>query len=186
MNRPSGSLPEHPGDEVLARGRFIRLLQRGGWEFIDHPGLRGIVVLVALTPDGKLLLVEQYRTALDARVIELPAGMAGDKPELAAEPLEEAARRELEEETGYRAGRIEFLGQGPGSPGRTRYLYSFFRARDLVRVHAGGGDETEDIVVHEVPLDEIDRWLDERAAAGSIVDFKIHAGLYFLLRERRT
>ena len=67
-------------EEILGEGRFTRLVRRDGWEFIDHPVLRGIVVLVAVTPGDRLLLVEQYRTPLGRRVLELPAGMAGDRP----------------------------------------------------------------------------------------------------------
>jgi ADP-ribose pyrophosphatase len=170
---------------VLARGRFVRLLQRDGWEFIDQPGLRGLVVIVAVTPDRKLLLVEQHRTPLDGRTLELPAGMVGDQPGSEEEPFEDAARRELEEETGYRAGHLDFLARGPASPARSKYYYHFFRAHQLVRVHAGGGDESEDITVHEAPLDHIEDWLASQAAQGLHVDPKIFVGLYFLQREPR-
>jgi len=167
--------------KVLGQGRFIRLVDRDGWEFIDHPGLLGIAVIVAVTPENRLLLVEQYREPLQARVIELPAGLAGDVD--GDRDLVAAARRELEEETGYTADRLERLATGPQSPGRTAFLYSFFRARDPRRIHAGGGVDAENITVHEVPLERIEEWLSAREAEGLLIDPKIWAGLYFIRRE---
>ena len=169
--------------KILAEGRFIRFVERDGWEFIDQPKLRGIVVIVAVTPEKRLLLVEQYRAALDARVIELPAGMVGDVCGAEDEPFENAAMRELEEETGYAAERMELLTVGPASPGRIAFLYTFLRAHGLRRIHAGGGDEHEDIVVHEVPLAGLHAWLLARTTAGQLVDPKIWTGLYFIHRE---
>jgi ADP-ribose pyrophosphatase len=176
----SADVPEY---EVLHQGRYVRLVRKNGWEFVERDGITGIVVVVAVTDDQRLLLVEQHRIPLDGRVIELPAGMVGDKGE--DEPFEVGATRELEEETGWRAGHMDFLTCGPASPGRTRYYYHFYRARDLVRTGSGGGDEFEAITVHEAPLDDIDRWLAARAADGLHVDPKIYVGLYFLQREAR-
>lgn len=169
---------------VIAEGRFIRFVERGGWEFIDQPNLRGIVVIVAVTPDDKLLMVEQYRAPFDCHIIELPAGMVGDIAGAELEPFENAAIRELEEETGYRAARMEPLTTGPASPGRIAFLYSFFRAYDLKRVHKGGGDATENIVVHEVPLRELNAWLVDQEKKGRLIDPKIWAGLYFIQQEK--
>lgn len=172
--------PPNHRDRILGEGRFVRLVDRDGWEFIDQPNLRGIVVLVAVTPQDRLLLVEQYRPPLAGRAIELPAGMVGDHDGAEHEPFETAARRELEEETGYTAARLEKLAVGPASPGRSGFLYSFYRAHGLRRIHEGGGDEHEDIVVHEAPLDGIRGWLEARAADGLHIDPKIWAGLYFI------
>jgi ADP-ribose pyrophosphatase len=168
--------------KILGQGRYVRLVDRRGWEFIDQPDLRGIVVIVAVTPENKLLLVEQYRPPLDARIIELPAGMVGDHDGGEHETFETAATRELEEETGYTAKRMEKLTAGPASPGRSSFIYSFFRARDLTRIHEGGGDEFEDIVVHEAPLEKIHEWLSAREREGKLIDPKIWAGLHFIGR----
>jgi ADP-ribose pyrophosphatase len=154
-------------------------MSRNGWEFVEHPHIRGIVVLVAVTPARELLLVEQYREPLQRRVLELPAGMVGDHAGGRDEPMEVAARRELLEETGYEAGRMTHLMAGPYSPGRSSDLYTFYLASDLCRVHEGGGDEHEDIVVHHMPLHGADAWLDRAAAGGLLLDAKIYAGLYF-------
>ncbi|HXT22313.1 MAG TPA: NUDIX hydrolase, partial [Thermoanaerobaculia bacterium] len=103
--------------EVLGEGRFLRLLRRRGWELVERNGVQGIVVLVAVTPDGELLLVEQHREPVRGTVIELPAGLAGDELDSAGESLEQAATRELREETGWEATSWERLSTGPPSAG---------------------------------------------------------------------
>jgi ADP-ribose pyrophosphatase len=177
------------GDEesrTLGEGRHIRLRVDGGWEYAERLGITGIVVIVAVTPDGKLLLVEQFRQPVGARVIELPAGLAGDTPEARGEPLEEAARRELLEETGYRADRFEPLADGPPSPGMTTEQLTLFRAEGLTRVGPGGGDAHEEIQIHEVELSRVESWLRERQRDGRLVDVKVYAGLYFATTARAS
>jgi ADP-ribose pyrophosphatase len=169
---------EHP-IRVLAEGRHLRLVDEGGWEYTQRLNICGIVVIVAVTPEGRILLVEQYRQPMHSRVVELPAGLAGDTPEAANEPLTAAARRELFEETGYEAGSFDLLAEGPPSPGMTSERISFFRANDLSKTGPGGGDEAEDIEVHEVSLEAAPEWLWERERAGRLVDPKVYAGLYF-------
>ncbi len=141
----------------------------------------GIVIIVALTPDDELIFVEQYRPPVGARVIELPAGLAGDISGQEHEALARAAERELEEETGYRAARMEELVQGPVSAGLTSEIVTFFRAHDLTRITDGGGDEHEDIEVHRIPLSErAGRGSPSVSAAGVLVDSKVYVALYFL------
>jgi ADP-ribose pyrophosphatase len=166
--------------ETLCNGKWLRLKRRGRWEFAERVNAGGGVIIVAVTPEDRLLLVEQYRAAIESRTIEMPAGLVGDLAESVGEHAVEAARRELLEETGYEAGRIEFLMAGPSSSGMSNEIMAFVRAYDLVRVHAGGGDETEDIVVHEVPRAEAARWLLQKISEGYSVDPKMFAGLYFL------
>jgi ADP-ribose pyrophosphatase len=169
-----------PGDKprVLAKGRFLTFIEEGGWEYVTRPGVTGIVVIVAVTDDDRLVLVEQYRPAVHNRVIELPAGLVGDIDGQRAESLRDAAARELEEETGYRAAAWDALQEGPVAVGVSDEVVSFFRAREIARVGAGGGDDTEDITVHEVPLGELRGFLEAKQRAGLAVDPKIHAGLY--------
>ena len=169
----------------IGRGRFIRLVRRGGWEWAERTNASGIVVIVAVTPDDKVLLVEQHRVPVGGPVIELPAGLAGDIAGEEDEDLSVAANRELEEETGWRAERLERLTAGPVSAGMTSEVLTFYRAHGLQRVGDGGGDPSEDIVVHEVPLTEVHGWLEARAAAGVMADPKVYAGLYFLQHEQR-
>jgi ADP-ribose pyrophosphatase len=163
---------------VVAQGRYLTFLDDAGWEYVTRPHVRGIVVIVPITAEGRLVLVEQYRTAVHKRVIELPAGMVGDADERRAESMADAAARELEEETGYAAAEMKFLFEGPIAVGVSDEEVSFFHARGLTRVGPGGGDETEDITVHEVPLDELAPFFAAKQEQGLGVDPKIYAGLY--------
>lgn len=171
------------GRRVLAEGRHVRLVDEDGWEFAERPTASGIAVIVAVTPDGRLLLVEQFRPPVRRRVIELPAGLAGDLAGHEAEPLAEAARRELLEETGYAAEVMHPLtAGGPPSAGITSEIVTFFRASGLKRVAPGGGDGDESIVVHEVELSAADAWLGAKSGDGLLVDPKVYAGLYWARR----
>lgn len=163
---------------VLGTGRHLRLVRSGRWEYVERIDVIGIVALVAVTRQREIVLVEQDRPAVDARVVDLPAGLAGDVE--GEDSLEAAARRELEEETGFRAKRLEWLGEAPPSPGLCSEIVTFFRARDLERAGPGGGVDGERIEVHLVPLDGIDDWLAERHSAGVLIDLKLYAGLHFI------
>jgi ADP-ribose pyrophosphatase len=165
----------------LFNGRYLRLLQHGGWEYVERTHSASAVIIVAVTPADRVLFVEQYRIPVGARSIEMPAGLVGDLGH--AESVEAAAARELLEETGWRAGRIEFLMQGPTSSGLSSEQAAFVRAHDLVREHAGGGDESENITVHEIPRSEAAAWLDAQRRAGYAIDPKLYAGLWFIERN---
>ncbi len=173
MNSPGGA-------GILYRGRHLSLCQRQGWEYASRHGASGVVGIVALTPDGRIVLVEQERIPVGCPVIELPAGVAGDLPGAENEPTETAARRELLEETGYQAAELVRLASGPSSPGLTSEVVELYLARDVVRVSGGGGDGHEQIVVHEVPVSGLPDWLAAQEARGALVDFKIHAAMYLL------
>jgi ADP-ribose pyrophosphatase len=118
--------------------------------------------------------------------IEMPAGLVGDHPSSASESAMAAADRDLVEETGYKAARIDFIMAGPTSAGMSNEIRAFVRARVLTRVEAGGGDETENITLHEVPRHEAASWLVRKMADGYSVDPKMFAGLYFLEHEDIT
>jgi len=169
--------------EVIAEGDYIRMLRRNDWEYVERRNISGIVVIAPVTADGKLILIEQYRPPVDSIVIELPAGLAGDEDDHADEGLAEAAQRELLEETGYAAGRMELVTEGPVSPGTSAEVISLFLATGLKRVAEGGGDETEDITVHGVPLAEAHSWLEDQRAKGKQLDPKVYAGVYFALKS---
>ena len=166
--------------EVLFNGRWLRLMRRGRWEFAERTNPGGGVIIVAITPDSCVLFVEQWREAVRGKTIEMPAGLVGDLAGNTEESAIAAAARELAEETGYRAGRIEFLMAGPSSAGMSNEMIAFVRAYDLVREHAGGGDSTENILVHEVPLADAARWLLGKSREGYSIDPKLFAGLYFI------
>ena len=84
------------------------------------------------------------------------------------------------EETGYLATALTRQFHGPPSAGITSEEVTFFLARDVERVADGGGDGSEDITVHAVPIDQVARWLDDQARQGKAIDVKIYAGLWCL------
>ncbi len=181
--RKSGQSPDEP--RVLGEGRFTRLLSYRGWEWVERTSVKAAVVIVAISERRQLLLVEQYRIPLARRVIELPAGLVGDLAENRQEGLEEAACRELLEETGYEAGGFEFLLEGPTSPGLANEVYTMLLARDVRKVAPGGGDASENIQVHVVPLDQVETWLESKRREGVMVSPKIYSGLYFVTARGR-
>jgi ADP-ribose pyrophosphatase len=164
-------------DTLLYAGRYLQLVDRGGWELVSRR--HRVAVLVAWTPEDEILLVEQFRVPVGQRTLELPAGLVGDEPGRESEALLEAARRELEEETGWRAGNVAEIMPCPTSAGMTDEMAVFVRATDLVRTGDGGGDASEDIVVHAVGREQIDDWLAERHARGFAIDPKIYTALYW-------
>ncbi|HVJ61407.1 MAG TPA: NUDIX hydrolase [Tahibacter sp.] len=166
--------------EVLFNGRWLRLCRRGQWEYAERTNPGGAVIVLALTPEGCVLFVEQWREAIRARAVEMPAGLIGDEPGAAGEHAAQAAERELLEETGYACGRVAYYMAGPSSAGMSTESIAFVRAYDLARVHAGGGNSDENITVHEIPRAEAARWLLRKAAEGCAIDPKVFAGLYFL------
>ena len=167
--------------ETMCEGKYLRLMNRGTWEYAERTTGGHAVLVLAVTPDRKLIFVEQFRVPVDRRTIELPAGLVGDTQD--DDTFEEAARRELLEETGWSADEVKVLMVGPTSSGMSNELIAFVRARGLTRVHAGGGDETEDITVHEIPVDEAPSWLAAKMADGYAMDPKLWAGLWLLDRD---
>ena len=166
--------------ETLCNGKWLRLKRRGRWEYAERTNPGGGVMIIAVTEEERILFVEQYRPAIECMTIEMPAGLVGDVASSAGESAIDAAHRELVEETGYRAGAIDFLMSGPTSAGMSNEILAFVRARDLVRVEAGGGDETEEITLHEVPRSEAAAWLVEKINTGYSIDPKMFAGLFML------
>ncbi|MBC8288879.1 MAG: NUDIX hydrolase [Planctomycetes bacterium] len=163
--------------ETRYEGRFLRMVARGHWEFVERANSTGVVAVLAVTPDEKILLVEQFRPPVDCSVIEIPAGLAGDIAGEENEDFSTAAVRELAEESGYEPEEVRFLGAGPSSAGLTNECISFYEATKIKKVGDGGGDESESIIVHEVPLIGLRAWLNERAECGAMIDPKIFAAL---------
>ena len=165
--------------EIVTDGQHVQLMRRGSWEYVTRKKASGIVGIVAITNDGKLLLVEQFRPPLGKRVIEIPAGLAGDIEGQEAEGLTEAARRELLEETGYAAEEMELLTSGAASAGITDEVISLFRATGLEKVASGAGDGSEQITVHAIALPQVRAWLQEMQSGGKVIDLKVFGALYF-------
>lgn len=169
--------------EILHAGQFLRLVRNGRWEYVQRVTRDHAVIIIGLTPQQEVVLIEQTRIPAGGKVIEWPAGLVGDSAATADEALEQTARRELLEETGFEAGRFMPIFSGPPSPGLASETITWFRAHGLRRVGPGGGEGGEDISVHVIPLAQVDDWLDRWQAAGGKIDPKVYAGLYFLLRE---
>jgi nicotinamidase/pyrazinamidase len=178
----SSEILEREPVELIGEGRWLRLVRRGRWEFAQRVVGATAAVIVAVTNDDELILIEQPRPAIGKPVIELPAGLIGDIAGAEDEAPELAAARELEEETGYRAARLERVTAGTSTAGLSDEWLIMYVAHELERVGDGGGDEHEDITVHLVPLAEVEGWLSERERGGAIIDLKVWAGLYFARR----
>jgi len=167
--------------KTMWEGKYLRMVTRGRWEYAERTNAGSAVIVIAVTPEDKLVFVEQFRVPLNANTIEMPAGLVGDTD--ANDTLEDAARRELLEETGWLASDVKVLMVGPTSSGMSNEVVAFVRARGLTRVHAGGGDETENITVHEVPVADAPRWLAAKMAEGYGMDAKLWAGLWLIDRD---
>lgn len=161
--------------EVLYKGEHLELRRRRGWEYVEHRVAKESVMVVALTADERIVLVEEFRPAVEASVICLPAGLVGDE---GPEESSAAAGRELLEETGWGAAALELVGRGPGSAGMSSEIVGFYSARGVERTGEQGEREREEIRVHVVPLAELVPWAREKEAAGILVDPKVWAGLF--------
>src|SRR5687768_7979361 len=168
--------------QTLAEGKYVRLVKEGKWEWATRKNTTGIVGIVAVTDERRIVLVEQFRRPVNKNVIELPAGLAGDVAGQETEDLSCAARRELLEETGYEAAAMERVAEGAASAGMTDEVITLFLARGLRKTGEAEGDGSEDITLHEVPLPEAPAWLDARGREGKLVDLKVYCGLYFATR----
>lgn len=160
------------------KGRYLSLVERDDWEYATRTN-PVVAVLVAWLPDQRLVLVEQYRKPIERMTIELPAGLVGDQRGQAEESVVAAAHRELTEETGYTARWITEIMRCPTSAGMTDETAVFLSARDLEKTGPGGGDASEDIVVHTIERNRIDAWLREQYQLGKAVDPKIYTALYW-------
>ena len=157
--------PETPWE-----GKYIKVTKQGRWEFVSRT--RGVSAAVILAVDeGRVILVEQYRVPLGKKCLELPAGLIGDEEE--GEDVHEAALRELEEETGYRAERMIDLGRFHASPGMSSEGFNLLRAEGLTKVGEGGGVGAEDIIVHRVALGEVPAFVERKRREDLAIDVKM-------------
>src|SRR5262245_23735682 len=138
---------------TLWEGKHLRVRRCGPWEYVERSNASGGVMILALTDENKLLLVEQYRVPMGKRVIELPAGLVGDREDCKMENLIDAAKRELIEETGYEAREMVFLMGGPSSAGLTNEVNALVRAKGLRQIAEGGGGQGEEIILRSIPLE---------------------------------
>ena len=173
--------------KILHEGRYLRFLLSSytdmngiirQWESFQRVNCKGIVVIVPVTHEHEVLLVRQFRPPLDGFVIEFPAGL-NDK----GETLEEAARRELLEETGYSTGELVFLTDGPMSSGASGEILTAYLAKGLKFVVVGERDESEDIEVLKIPMPDLDTTLSSLREEGNYIDLKIYGLLALALKH---
>ena len=159
-----------PPLEVMWEGKFVRALRRVKWEYASRArDIRAVVILAE--HDGQVILVEQPRVPTGCRCIELPAGLVGDHDPSAT--VESTAIKELEEETGFTASHVERLGDFYSSPGMLAEGFTLVRAHGVRKIGDGGGDESEEIVVHLVPRADIPNFVEQKRAEGLGVDAKL-------------
>ena len=169
---------EATNPEVLGEGRFLRLVSNDGWEYVTRRRGTDVVGIVAVTDQNELILVRQHRMAVAGEVLELPAGLVGDESD--GETALAAAKRELEEETGFTCERVEPLTRGASSAGLTDEQVLLVRAWKVRRIGEGGGVGGEQITVVTLPLHQAREHLLEVANNGGCIDFKVWAALAFL------
>ncbi len=179
------------GSRVAYRGRYLVFRvdeierddgTRSERDVIDHPGA---VVMLALDPDDNVLLVRQWRAPAGEALLELPAGTLDRDEDGTTEDPADAASRELEEETGYRAGRWEKVAEFWTAPGFATELMHLYFATDLTPADEDGRlgpDEDEHLELRAVP------WGDAVAMAerGEIRDAKSIVALFWLARRMST
>lgn len=164
---------------VVYNGKFIRMVDRDGWEYASRKNLSGIVGIIGITDRKELLLIEQFRPPLNRSVIEIPAGLAGDLKGSENEVLSRAARRELLEETGYVCKSLKQVAVGSSSAGICDEIITLFLATGLTFTGTAHGDGSEDIATHLVPLEKVDAWLKRQRRRGKEVDLKVYAALHW-------
>jgi ADP-ribose pyrophosphatase len=167
--------------QIVWAGRYIETIVEGRWEYVKRARGIGAAVILALTDDDEVVLIDQPRMALGRRCLELPAGLVGD--ETAGEDPTASAERELEEETGFAARHWEELGEFASSPGMLGETFRLFRATGLTRVGPGGGVSSEDIATHVVKLADVPAFVAAKRAAGFAIDVKLLAVLPYARRD---
>jgi ADP-ribose pyrophosphatase len=174
--------------EVLRRSRVLEFRidtveapdgHRSTRDIAGHPGGVG---MVAIDADGNVLLVRQWRHAVGRALLEIPAGTLDRHPDGSVEEHLGAAKRELEEETGYRAGSWRHLAGFYTAPGFTSELMHVYLAEDLSPAHEGrlGPDEDERLELERLPLGEA----VAMAERGEFADAKSIVGLLLAARAR--
>lgn len=151
----------------------------GTREIAGHPGA---VAILAIDAEDRVLLVRQYRVAVGAMLLEIPAGTLDVADDGSVEDPELASRRELEEETGMRAGSWRKVAQFYTAPGFTSELMHLYLATDL-RVALEdrlGPDDDEHLLLERVPVAEA----VAAAERGEFADAKSLVALLWLARQR--
>lgn len=169
--------PDIKNKTTLWEGRFLRVVSiefHNGhgktflWEAIERKDIDGIVAVVPVTRDDKIIVLRQFRPPLGRYVIEFPAGLndRGETPQ-------DVARRELLEETGYVPDRVDFLIEAPLSSGASTERMDVFIARGCKKVAAQDLEEVELIEVLEIPVKDFLRTFLSLRTSDTILDPKV-------------
>jgi ADP-ribose pyrophosphatase len=162
--------------QVMWEGKYIRALKQGRWEYVGRVNqVRAVVILAEY--DGQMILIDQPRAAVGGRCLELPAGLVGDVDPDAT--VDGTAVKELEEETGFTAERIERLGDFHSSPGMVTESFTLVRAHGVRPCGTGGGTDGEDINVHLIRRPDIPAFVADKRAQGFAIDVKLLLFLSF-------
>jgi ADP-ribose pyrophosphatase len=159
---------------IIFEGKHLLVIERDDWQYVERKKGKEAVAVIAFTEEDELVLTEQFRKPVNARVLDFPAGLVGDEGN---DDPEKTAKKELEEETGYTCDSVELLTKGPTSAGITSEIVTLYRARGVRKSGEGGGVGGEDITVHRVPRAELDEWIAEKQKQGVLIDIKLGAAL---------
>ena len=160
-------------EQTVWAGKFITAKVKGKWEYVARSrGIKAAVIL-AIDEHDHVLLVEQFRVPLGKACLELPAGLIGDDDSAPVEDTATAAVRELEEETGYTAARMELIGEFYSSPGMVSESFSLLKAHGLRQIGPGGGTDGEDITVHRVALSGLPQFIESARNRGLGIDVRL-------------
>lgn len=174
---------------ILYEGTYLRLARKDAetdtgrkffWETVERVNVhgKGAVVIAALTSENELILEKNWRPPLESYIIQLPAGLT----DISGESEEEAARRELLEETGYRAKKLIPVFSVPLSPDLTSTRATHFFAPDVEFLGGENRDTTEEIEVVKVPLKQLDYFLSN-LPEDTELDLRV-PGMIWLLEKR--
>ncbi len=160
-----GSILNVYQDTVLVNGHEAQ------WDYIHH---HGAAAVLPVTDDGKILMVRQYRHALERETLEIPAG----KLDYPGEPMQDCAARELEEETGYRSEKLEFLMTVNTTVAFCNERIDIFVARNLIpsKQHL---DEDEEVLVEAWGIEDLEALI----RAGKMTDGKTVAAISAYARK---
>lgn len=178
------------GKEIVFEGDYLKLVrkhfetakgEKGVWETIERKNIygEGAVVIIGLTKERELILERNWRVPLESFVVQFPAGLT-DREE---ESKEETARRELLEETGYKAKKLFPIISLPLCPVLTPTTATHFFAPEVEFVAKGKKEVTEEIEVLKVPVEKVDDFL-LNLPQDTKLDLRVPGILWVLERKR--
>ncbi len=179
-------LPEIVSKEILWEGKFLKSYlttykNSNGelirWEALKRLNCHGIAAIIPFTNHGETILIKQFRAPVEKYVVEFPAGLNERN-----EPLEEVAKRELLEETGYLAKTVKEIAIGPLSAGASTEILTVYIAKDLVNTGKQQLESAEEIEVIKMPIEGFYNNLYTLQDNETYIDLKTY-GLFELAKK---